>query len=40
MLINGLVIWAHPWRSADYQLFYMLGDHGLYCPVNFDTGAY
>jgi len=35
LIVNGLVLW-YPTRYAPKgECFLMLGDHGLFCPVEF-----
>lgn len=36
ILFNGFVDWVRPWRIREGEQFYMLGDHGCFCPINFE----
>lgn len=36
ILFRGYIDWVYPWRIAEGELFYMLGDHGGYSPVKFN----
>lgn len=37
LLAAGYIDWVYPWRLGEGVQFYMLGDHGFYCPVTFDS---
>lgn len=37
IIFNGYVNWVHPWRISVGEQFFMLGDHGGFCPVQFEV---
>ena len=38
LIVNGLVLWYPTRYAARSECFLMLGDHGMFCPIEFRKG--